>query len=494
MSKLADTTGNDDCNIIERLWQFLDNPASGKWYLGNIIKNGLDDSTLGINIPAFPSITVGDLPTQTMFKWALEYMGITLTGTKLSGLDTFRNGTLVCTPTSATETTVDFTFNFAQVIFSGNYDVGVSGVSGCAIASAAAVLGDNVSLTAAATPDPQQQQLELASWYRDDDKYGLQASENGRNMVGAYYLHQDTIQKVSTADNNYSSQYRQALAQQKQTSDAVYTSTKYYQQQKTGASEATGDAPTIGGATQYAGGFEAHVKLQMATQYMASQQGVDIVAELEQGSDNEYAELINSMETFNCHVLHFQKENPGEVATSQVMGAIPNANPDICSGVKQEAVEGVPGMGIRIFDLETGEVIKRLPLRPIPREKISKALAANVDALAGSPGWFHIKGAFSDAGQGVSLKLNVTFSNQGSALQGTVNRVGVTIGDLHITLGNKSAFDKHPGLYDKVSEWIANSGSFQDTLKSKLNNALDSDAFKSKIQEALNGGLKKLGL
>ena len=495
MSDLAYSVSNNDCNSVEQLWNFLDNPQSGEWYLGRIIKNGLTDSLLGINIPPFSTVDIGDIPTQTMFKWETEYMGITLTGTQLSGLDTYnQSSNLHCSPTSASETAVDLTLNFDKVVFSGRYDVGLSGVSGCAIATAAAVLGGDVSLLAATpTETPEDQQLDLARWFRDDDQHGLQASENGKTLVGAYYLHQDTLQKVTTADNNYASQYRQELAKQQQTSNAVYDANDYYKKQRTDSGRTKGDPPTIGEAGQYAGGFALYSKLQLATRQIADDENVDIVAELQKDElDNEYAQLINAMGHFNDQVLTFQQVDPKPVTTQRIMNYIPTANPDHSVGVAASVDAEEPAVGIPIFNLETGEIVQRLPLRPLNKELIAQALAANVD-VAERPGTFHVKGTFTDAGQSISLALNVTFTNQSSSLTATVNSINLSIGDLGIELGNKAGWNDD-SLYNKVADWIANTGSFQDMLKSKLNIMLNSDEFKAKVQDALNGGLKKLGL
>lgn len=474
---------NTDCNLVGQLWNLLNNPGSGEWYLGNIINNGLKVPSLGIDIAPFSTVQVGDIPNQTMFEWALEYLGVAMSGTVLSGLGTFDGGTLKCTAVSPDTTQVDLTLNFARVMFAGNYDVGTSGVTGCAIATASAILGGPTLAEAGPASDGDLSRLELAAWYRDDP---LNQSSNGQTAVGAYYLHQDTIQAVSTDSNNFSAQYRQALAAQKTTSDAVTASTRWYQQQQTGQTP-VGPEPTIGDGTQYAGGFNTAVKLQAATYYMMNRQGLRLAE-----GDNEYAELMNSMEHFNEQVLDFQNTHPGEQDTSTIIDYVADARPAPASEVKPLGERGIP-----VFDLDTGEIVGRVPTWPVDRERMRRAWAARAPRAEApdAPGaWFHIKGTFSDIAQSMSFSLSVTFTAQGTGLVAAAKSVQLTIGNLKIILGNKEGFDQYPTLYDRVSSWIANTSSFQDTLKSKLNAALNSREVLAALSAALNAGLKKLGL
>ncbi|MFJ2271643.1 hypothetical protein ACIOHO_36075 [Streptomyces sp. NPDC087849] len=65
MTLLPGAGDNTDCDLVARLWQLLDTPASGQWYLGSIIRDGLRVPALGIDIPPFPVVSIGDIPEQT---------------------------------------------------------------------------------------------------------------------------------------------------------------------------------------------------------------------------------------------------------------------------------------------------------------------------------------------------------------------------------------------------------------------------------------------
>jgi len=464
---------NTDCELVSRLWAFLSDPGSGKWYLGTIIRDGLEDPGLGISIPPLQSVAVGDVPEQTMFQWAYDYVGVTMTNTVLAGFGTYTGGTMSCTPESADETVVDLDLSFAEVTFSGDYDVGTSGATGCAVATAASLLGG------AARASGDESRLELAAWYRD---VPLNESENGQVSVGTYYLHQDTIEKATTANTNAAGQYRDALAEQKTSADAVTDATRWHKQQETGK-DPPPPAPTIGASDQYAGGFFAYVKLQFAVSQMMAAEGLELAP------GNEYSELLNAMTQFNGQVKRFQRDQPGERDTSTILQFVATASELTPEELAELGVEGVPQ-----FDLVSGEVTGHVRPWPIDRDRALAAHAARAPAPRPPGAWFHVQGTFTDRAQGLTVGATASFTNDGAALVAKVQSTRLEISNLDITLGNRSGFDQEPGLYERVAAWITDSQSFQDTLKSKAAAAIDSQDVLDTLTEVLNAGLKKLGL
>lgn len=478
---------NTDCDLVSLLWTLLDTPSSGEWYLGSIIRNGLHVPELGIDIAPFPTVEVGDIPEQTMFDWALEHLGISMSDTELEGLDTFTRGQVVCTPASATETDVTLTLRFDRIVYKGSYDVGASGVTGCAIATAATLLGNPPATTGArpgADGGSDDRRLDLATWYRDDPE-GLPQSENGKLLVGAYYLHEDTIEKVTTAPASEvpaAGTYRQVLSQQKETADAVTASTAYYKEQQSG-DDPPGPPPGIGDPEQYGGGFKAYTYLNLAVQQMRERAGLP----LEPG--NEFAELQNAMLQFNAQVKAYQRDNPGEHDTAEIMSYVAEA-PEVT--LDQLGDLGLPGIPVHAPDSE--EVVDHVQPWPIDRDRALAAHAARAPRTRAPEDWFHVEGTFSDRAQQLAATVAAKFTaDDDGKLFAEATSMRLAIGSLHITLGNKSGFDSQPGLYDAVTNWIANTGSFQDTLISKTNSALNEPVVLRRLSEALNAGLKKLG-
>lgn len=475
---------NTDCDLVARLWALLDDPTSGEWYLGSIIKNGLKVPELGIDIAPFPTVDVGDIPEQTMFDWALEHLGVSMAATVLKGLDSFTGGNLQCTPVGATETDVRLTLDFGQLTYVGDYTVGASGVTGCAIATAATLLGNppGAGVTAGENPDTR---LELATWYRDDPQ-GLPRSENGQILVGAYYLHEDTIEKVTTAPASEvpaAGTYRQVLSQQRDTADAVTASTAYYQEQQSGEAP-PGPPPKIGDFTEYSGGFKSYTYLNLAVQQMRERAGLPL------DPGNEFAELQNAMLQFNAQVKAYQRDHPGEHDTDQIMSYVAQAEQVTLDQLDELDLPGIP-----VHAPDGEEVVDHVPPWPIDRERALAALAARAPRTPAPEDWFKVHGTFSDQAQQLAATAAVTFTaDTAGKLFAQVTEVRLAIGSLHITLSNKSGFSGQPGLYDKVTNWIANTGSFQDTLISKLNQGLNDQSVLDQFSAALNAGLKKLGL
>lgn len=473
MSDSTAVTGNTDCTLIEKLWDFLWNPSSGDYYLPNIIKNGLNAPLFGIKIPPFATISVGDIPTITMFKWALEYMGVTMTSNQLSGLDTIQKGQLTCTSVSETQTNLTISAPFGQVVFSGKYDVGASGVTGCAMATAAGIMGGDVHTAAMLSGDSSDNpDLDLASWYRDQP---LQESDNGQTLVGAYYGHQDTVQALTTADTDNSAAFRAALAtdQSRQTTGAVRTACQDYKDNSPNPAQ-------IGDGTQYAGGFQTSAYLFMAAQAAAN------------GSTdptNEYVSLLNSMTHFQASVLWVQNNYPGLQTTSQVLEYVKQAPSD----TDQLLSEAGCADGVKVVNPFTNETIIFKP-QPLDKEFFRRALAARADVQASTPGTFHVDGSFQDTAQQLQASISVSFTRANNALTASVTQIGLQIPNLNIQLGNKDGFNSQPGLYDKVATWLANTDFVQNLLKSKVKDALNDPSVLQSVTNALNAALKKMGV
>jgi hypothetical protein len=468
----AGAESNTDCELVVKLWNLLESPRSGEYYLGNIIRNGLDLPSFGIHIAPFSTVDVGDIPEQTMFQWAAEYIGLSMGLTVLEGFDSFTGGELNCTPVSADETTIDLDLNFSRVSFSGRYEVRTTGASACALAVTSGILGGG---TSSADTD----RLALASWYEAD---GLNRSENGKVAVGTYYLHEDTIESVTIADTNPSRQYRQALARQRAAADRVTAATVYWKEQQTGE-HPSGDPPKIGAMSQFAGGFQTYAALLQAVQHARAQRGLA----LQQG-DNDYAELENAMTQMLAQVKAFQKSRPGEHDAGEIMDYVARARELSPDELRELEIEGIP-----VHDLDTGEVIDHVPTWPIDRDRALAAHAARAPQRVAEPQFsFKVRGSFRDTGQGVTLGVTAKFKSGAKGLVGEATNLRVKISNLQIVL-SRDGWVSQPALYDLVANWIANTQGFQDLLRAKITSAVNAPPVRGAVTDALNAGLKKLG-
>ena len=100
-------------------------------------------------------------------------------------------------------------------------------------------------------------------------------------------------------------------------------------------------------------------------------------------------------------------------------------------------------------------------------------------------------GTFSDTGLKVELGISMSIKNEtGGKIQVTVTNLNGGIGSLSIKLSEGTGW--WPGLFDKVTNWIANTAFFQDLVKSHINDGLNQPGLKDFLSGVINGALNKL--
>lgn len=471
------TTG--DCTILNTVWGLLWNDPKSSFYFPNIAKNGLE--ILGIKIDPFDTVDLGDLPQVTMFEEpVLGYMKLALTANKLQPLSNTRGSGFTCKDGSSQSTEFGFTLEFSSLELSGKYTVSAGGgVVGCAIASAAGILGGR-AMGDAASPllsdpvDPGRQNIDLALWYQGP----LMESDNGQTLLGAYDTHQDSIY-----DLQQNPAYQQAALRStasRQSAADVTVATAYYRNKETGLLAVDGDtdaAPTIGTPEQYASG-----QLPYAYMLALAKQKVD----QGQDPDGQYARLYDSMVHFMGSVTWVQQNYPGPRPVGGqdgILDIIAKANPD---EVHTFVMENGP---YPIADLETGEILSLAMPRPLdyaPYRAAGAARAAKLSANDSSS----VDGAYTDRFANLKLTVGGTLTLVDGKIKASVNTLTAEIPTLSITLHQSAGW--WPGLYDKVTNWLANDTALNTTIKNKLTDALSGADMRKRLTDVLNGALSKL--
>ena len=485
LQQLTDVINGDaiHCWLVNFVWQQMWTPAS-EFYLPTAAKNGLKIPELGVDIQPFDIIKVGDLPELTMFKEpVLGYMKILLSNAQVSGLDTAQKGTITCQENDNGSVTLDLSLTFRKIIFSGDYNVSAGGgIVGCTIAAAAAILGGSASLL---TADPGalssvDQNINLALWYRSP----LAESDNGQILLGAYEEQDDTIYDLQQEPNN---PFNQALTASnvQSTTSAVTEATQYYQAQQTDQlreAQLNDAPPTIGTTEQYASG-------QLPYAYLIAMARAKV--RNNEDPDNRYAKLEPAMTHYLGAIDYVQKNYPGEHPVggdNGVLQIIANSDP-------QAIHDHVMAQGT--FDLvnpENQDLIVSVEPKPLDYSYYQKvyqqsAGSFRTDTIAASNN--SVDGTFEDEGVNVSLKATITLSgNLGDNPQVDVSALSAEIGALNIKLQQTAGW--WPGLYDKVTNWIANTF-VTDILKSHINDALASQSIRDSFAEILEGITKKKG-
>ncbi|MFT7837777.1 hypothetical protein Q5530_16705 [Saccharothrix sp. BKS2] len=428
-----------------------------------------------IHVPSLSVIPVPDLPRQALLEWEGSYVGITMTDCTLRGFDTLDLGAsrAICDDTRPDETVVDIDLKFAKLVFAGGYTVDVGGAPG----SALAVTGDVIAAGGPSSPreaTTEQEKLALAQWYRS---VPLDDSHNGRTAVGAYHLHEDTIQKVTRDDNPKSSQYRTRLKQQRQTADRVTAATRWWREDQTKKNPKS-PAPTMGKDEEYNGGFNTSIRFLQAVQYMMERLGLKLAPR-----DNEFAELMNAATHFSERVEQYRKNNPGERTAAEVMRYVSTA-----AGAKRL----YRGAGIPVFDLETGEVVRYVRPWPLDLTRINAAYLARARRQdATSAEGVGVAGSFTDTGREAMFGLTIGLERNSGVLGVRVKEVRVSIGKSDIELSDRNGWPA-PSLYDTVSDVLVGTGALQDVLKSKIAAGANSKDTRDFFQDALNAALRKI--
>lgn len=464
-----------DCTILNAVWTRLWDPTS-QFYFPTIARKGLNLPDFGINIAPFDTVNLGDLPTVTMFKEpVLGYMTIDLTSNALKPLSGAQGSGFTCNDGSPTSTQFGFTLSFPTLDLGGAYTVSAGGgIGGCAIAAAAAILGGSAvgeTVKSRLTDSPVDQNVDLALWYQGP----LGESENGRNLLGAYDTHQDSIY-----DLQQNPAYQQAALRSppsQTTTGEVTAATVYYRNLQTGLLADSADPPpTVGTVDQYNSGQLPYAYL-LALANQKVQSGQD--------PDGHYAALYQSMIHFMGSVTWVQKTKPGPHPVGGeggVLDIIANADPD-------EIHAFVMANGpYPIANLETGEVMLAAEPKPLDYAQFQTAGRARVAKLQGSGS--AVDGDYVDTMVGLSLTVAGTLTTSAGKLQASITQIQASLPALRISLHQAKGW--WPGLYDKVTNWIANDTVLNGSIKGKLTDALSGDDMRKRLTDAINGVLSSL--
>ena len=473
--------GSGDCVLMNLVWKLIWNPSS-ELYLPRVIKQGLKDSTFGIDIPPFDTVNIGDLPEITMFKEpVLGYMKLYLTSSQLSGLGTVSKGTLSCDDTNPDKTIFTITLPFGRLEFSGKYGVSAGGgIGGCAIAAGAAILGGDamsgtgVSLLALPGDDPADQNIEQSLWYRQP----LSKHENGQLLIGAYYQNNPAIYDLVNEPGSLLAKSMK-LADVHSTTQQVNSATSYYYNQQNAKQEQQGPAPEIGTPDQYAsGGLPSAYALAMANQKVKN--GKD--------PDGRYARLAQHIIHFTGSISYYQKQYPGTQPVGGSGGVLDNIAKTDPDQVHAYVMKNGP---YPVIDLQTSEIVDYIEPQPLDREELRRAYAVKAATWNRLESSDKVDGSFTDAGIQIYITVsgNLSAGTNGDVVC-SITEISTEIGDLHITLSQEKGW--WPGLYDKVTNWIANSGFLKNIIKEKLRGQLNSDDMKKNLAQVVNGALKKI--
>jgi hypothetical protein len=490
--------GAFNCTGLRTLWELIWEPT-GAFYLPMVFQNGVQIGNL--NIPPLAQVKVGDLPETTLFKEpVLGYIKFQTTGCTLTGLPTIAKGAFDCVDTKPGETVVTLGLSFSQLQYSGNFIVKSGGLTGCALSTAAVLLGGGTlapgALAAGAVALPDEDvaaQLDLARAYRDgvlqqnDDG---SSNPNGQLMVGAYYVNQDTINEIISDNGNVNVHATLTAPPAKQLSAQVTTATQGYQ-----------DDPNQNHPLPENGAPGFNVNNAIAAVCIQK-----IVSH--QDPDGRYLALLTDQTNFYNTVTWAQANDPGKVkSVNGVIELIQKTDPNV-AGLDDGASARInlisPAEQLR---LAGGEAVAAVvPARSMPiYDPVHGGLQAYVTldgpaglratrtprpATLGELG--DLNGTFTDTLTNVSLQATLGLSvDKDTKFKVEVQKLTGDVGHLDIVL-KSSGGGWSTSLFDQVQNAIANTGFIKDTFILLLRAAVGQQAVRDQLSDTLTAAINNI--
>lgn len=484
-----------NCASLKGLWGLMWKP-SGAFYLPNVLQNGVN--LPGFQLPSLAQVNAGDLPATTLFNEpVLGYITFQTSNCTVTGLPTITQSGFACDDSVPGQTSVTVNLGFSQITYSGNFTVSAGGAVGCALASAATLLGGGSSLTALAAgiavaddssvPD----QLALARFYRDgplQSNADGSANLNGRLMVGTYYLHQDTVNEIISDPTNQNVQVALTASSARQMSQQVTAAAQSYK-------DNPGQQHPLPALSKP--GFDVNNAIAVVCMQKINNH---------QDPGGRYSALLTDQTRFYQSVVWAQRNRPQDVASvGGVLGIVQTVDPATTTGngtarihlptaaqrirmaygEPHESV--VPPDAMAVTDPVSNELIAYVTLDGPPDVRRQASLRTpRLGAMADLHGSF--SDTLSDIGIEATLSLAVDAQNQ---FQIGVTRMNVSIGGLSIKLATTD-HGWAPGLFDKVENAIANASFIRDAFVLLLQEALSQQAVRDQIGQALTGAINHL--
>jgi hypothetical protein len=462
-------TQSTDEVILKAAWNLLWN-ANTKYYLPNVMKNGLKFNN--INIPPLEGSSVSDIGPVSLFKEpVLGYISLKMNNNKINGLPSITNGGFSYNDSTKTLT---LTIGFGQLIFSGNYEVDSGGVVGCAIGAANGLLGGARLMAAAGASNDN---IDMAYQYRD--KLSDPSNPNGNVLVDAYYMQNDTLNSIVLADNavvngknNPSNGFFHNTWLTYQTNGK---DTSYFMNNTSNAAKNPDDGNTGFNNEDYnMHGFYMETVLTLeatSLQKLGDPRGTELYDSITKNSDKTGTSLLGEAQSYNGNSIN------------NYMGYVKNG------GSQSLAAH-------ELTDVQSRKML-------LHQQVYEKAVAAHEEWIANNrheeylPGAARfastgdisqITGHFTDSFTQPSITMTATIALQGANMVVTVTDLKGKIPDLHVTLTPDHASE----LNTKVQNAIANAAFMQNLMRSKIISGMDSDDVKKYLSDRINDAIKKI--
>jgi hypothetical protein len=443
---------NPNVVILNKAWgQLWDSKTA--YYLPKILADG---GTFGKTVIP-PMQTVNVPPISPIPLYSSDIWGnvtITLSSVTLSGLPSIQAQSF--TP-SSDATQISAVVAFGRLEFAGSYEVIGTGLVGCAMnlaqSSAYQQTGrDDDDDSRAGQPIPPEE-MDLARQYRDN----LVQSQNGTELVGKYYDHNDTVNWIMNQENAFTEAWPYNAP-----SNPPDRTTAYYMQVTANATANPNDPNyTVGGNNT---GYQSHGG------YM---QGMLIgTAHYYADNDPEHADACRSLASDTASFRQYTNKYPNPMTADAVMSAVDNTQQ-----MSAEELAAIPEPdGVRL-GREAAE-------RDFD-EMHSRAMAKRAARLQGSP-TYRSTGNFGFGFAMPTLTFSGTVAISGippkQILTVTLNTLSAAIPNVAIDLLNGT----DPNFTADARAKIQDAQWFQQVLGTKVNGELGSASVRNYLSNVFN--------
>lgn len=446
--------------LVELAWRRLWTPGS-KYYLPDIMLNGIDIP--GFHLDPLKNLHcnfIGPMPLVEQSTWGA--LTLLMTDLVLSGLPgVFATGIDYDESTRALTAKI----GFGPLRLTGNYRVDASGVAGCAVDIAKALLGARAAVTPRAETESDPE-LDQARAYRDR----LVRSAPGRTLVASYYDNNDIFNLVSRGDNvfNYAWPRRETRGNGPDGQPVTVRSRNLADQTYQATVHENDPAHPVG-----YNAYSLHSYIMQGLFIRGAQEESERYPDRKKDFDRAIDATMNFASATRPY--------SGQQTAGNVMKTVESTN---FTSLEEAAVAGANAA--LSFEDEVQREIEAT------WQEWQAVKAARAGRPAGEPAPnATVVGDFADSMTGIGLTFHATVKVTGTmpdlVLTVTINRIEAAVPRIRVELRSREA----SALFNFVQNYVANSDWVQSLLQVRIGTTLDSPFLRSYMSERINQALAK---
>jgi hypothetical protein len=451
------SNGDPNQLLMQLAWARLWTPGT-PYYMPDAIVNGAQGNGVTVNpLGQLEIADTGPIPLVNSDTWGR--LSVDLSNSIVGGLNTMADGGMTYTPSTGAFAA---TISIGQAQFSGGYTVSGSGVTGCAVESAGALLKAMSpapdAMTSAAQDVGDDGDMDLARSYRDQ----LVSSDAGLDQVASYYDNNETFNEIVTGTNAFSAAWPNATPTGPGKDSAYFAA-----QTSTAAQNPTDPDATVGDED-----YRLH-------SYFMQEIMLRVLLANKRQDGDKYDLAAQATLSFKGETKS-PSAPQGAVPVATVMNALGASPP----GVAEVAPHIETDAGAAARNRELAERAEQLVERDFPMWERRAAAERRRQEAERAESASSISGSFTDQFTVPSATITGTILVVGvspnTSLQATISSLDASIPAIKVTLSGSG------GMLDAAQNAIANAHWFQDLLTKKVHDRLNQPDILSWLTDRVN--------